>query len=152
MQAMSDFVRSPRNFLLCWLEAPAVRTGVYVGVSLSAVFTAWLYIANRMPLLESLAVPRNITAACFLALFGCLPVFRFFRSPSEMLLSSMLGWGLFTVTYGALCLKFTMLDQYYSTFQVLVMGAIVYLLLATLSWIGTIIWRVRATHSSHPHH
>jgi di/tricarboxylate transporter len=134
------------------LEGVAVRTGVYVGVSLSVIFTAWLIIANRMPMLESLAVPRNLAAACFLALFGCLPVVRFFRSPSEMLLSSMLGWGLFTLTYGVWCLKFTMLDQYYSTFQVFVLGAIVYLLLATLCWIGTIIWRVRATHSSHPRH
>jgi exosortase/archaeosortase len=103
-----------------------------------------------MPLLESLAVPRNIAAASFLALFGCLPLFRFFRSPSELLLSSLLGWGMFTLTYGTLCLKFTMLDQYYSTFRVFVLGSVTYLLLATLCWIGTIIWRVRATHSSHP--
>ena len=152
MQVMSAVVRFPRNLFLSWLESAAVRTGVYVGVSLSVIFTAWLFVANRMPLLESLAVPRNITAACFLALFACLPVFRFFRSPTEMLLSSMLGWGLFALTYGVLCLKFTMLAQYYSTFQVFVLGALVYLLLATLSWIGTIIWRVRATHSSHPRH
>ena len=149
---MSAVVRSPRVFFLCWLEPAGVRTGLYVGVSLSVIFTAWLFVANRMPMLESLAVPRNITAACFLALFASLPILRFFRSPSEMLLSSMLGWGLFTLTYGGLCLKFPMLDQYYSTFQVFVMGAIVYLLLATLAWIGTIIWRVRATHSSHPRH
>jgi hypothetical protein len=149
---MSAVVRSLRNILFYLLEGVAVRTGVYVGVALSVIFTAWLLVANRMPLLESLAVPRNITAACFLALFGCLPVFRFFRAPSEMLLSSMLGWGLFTLTYGVWCLKFTLLDQYYGTFQVFVLGAIVYLLLATLSWIGTIIWRVRATHSSHPRH
>jgi hypothetical protein len=147
---MSAVVRSPGNVLSYLLEGVAVRTGVYVGVALSVIFTAWLVIANRVPMLEPLAVPRNISAACFLALFGCMPVFRFFRSPSEMLLSSLLGWGLFTLTYGGLCLKFTMLDQYYSTFQVFVMGAIVYLLLATLSWVGTIIWRVRATHSSHP--
>lgn len=149
---MSAVVRSPRNVTFYLLEGAAVRTGVYVGLSLSAVFTAWLIVANRVPMLEPLAVPRNITAACFLALFACMPVFRFFRSPSEMLLSSTLGWGLFALTYGGLCLKFTLLDQYYTTLQVFVLGAIVYLLLATLCWIGTIIWRVRATHSSHPHH
>jgi hypothetical protein len=33
-----------------------------------------------------------------------------------------------------------------------VLGAVVYLLGATISWIGTIIWRVRAADISHPHH
>ena len=145
-------VQPSRNAVLDHLAGVGVRTGLYAGVALSLIFTIWLYVANRMPLLESLAVPRNIAAASFLALFGCLPLFRFFRSPSELLLSGLLGWGMFTLTYGTLCLKFTMLDQYYSTFRVFVLGSVIYLLLATLCWIGTIIWRVRATHSSHPRH
>jgi len=149
---MSAMVRPSRNAVLDHLAGVGVRTGLYAGVALSLIFTIWLYVANRMPLLESLAVPRNIAAASFLALFGCLPLFRFFRSPSELLLSGLLGWGMFTLTYGTLCLKFTMLDQYYSTFRVFVLGSVIYLLLATLCWIGTIIWRVRATHSSHPRH
>ena len=134
------------------LKEPGVRTGVFTGLSLSFVFTAWLFVANRMPLLDSLALPRNIVAAALLGLIGGLPVLRFFRSPSELLLSSLLAWGFFSLTYGSLCLKFAMLDQYYSTFQIFVLGSLVYLLLATVSWIGTIIWRVRATDSSQPRH
>jgi hypothetical protein len=129
----------------------AVRTGVYVGVSLSVVFSAWLVTANRVPALERLAVPRNIAAACLLGAIAAIPVLRFFRAPSEMWLSSVLAWGIFTLTYGTLCWQFPMLDQHFTTCQLFVLGAIVYLLLATLSWIGTIVWRVRA-HSSQARH
>lgn len=133
-------------------DGAAIRTGVYVGLSISFIFTAWLVVANRVPVLERFAMPRNVIAASLLVCFGCLPLLRFLRSPAEMLLSNMLAWGIFTLTYGLLCLKFILLDQYYSTFQVFVLGAVIYLLFATLAWIGTIIWRVRATHSSHPRH
>ena len=142
----------PSHPLRQFLDGAAMRTGVYVGLSISFIFTTWLVVANRVPFLERFAMPRNVIAASLLVCFGCLPLLRFLRSPVEMLLSSMLAWGIFTLTYGLLCLKFTLLDQYYSTFQVFVLGAVIYLLFATLSWIGTIIWRVRATHSSHSRH
>jgi hypothetical protein len=40
----------------------AIRTGVYVGVCLTLVFTAWLIVANRAPFLERFALERNIFA------------------------------------------------------------------------------------------
>jgi len=147
---MASFAHSPGRLFLYLLRDAAVRTGVYVGLAFSLVFTAWLFMANSMPVFDGLAAPRNITAACLLGLIASIPVLRFFRSPAEMLLSSVIGWGISTLTYGSLCLKFSLLEQHYSTFEVFVLGAIVYLLLATLSWIGTIIWRVRAASSSHP--
>jgi hypothetical protein len=134
------------------LEDAATRMGVYVGLSLSLIFTLWLVVANRVPALDAFAMPRNLVAASLLLFVSSIPVFRFFRSPSELLLASLLGWGIFTAAYGLLCLKFRLLEQSYSTFHVFVLGAIVYLLLATLSWIGTIIWRVRATGSSGSRH
>jgi hypothetical protein len=145
-------VKFPSHPLRQFLDGAAMRTGVYVGLSISFIFTAWLVVANRVPLLERFSMPRNVIAASLLVCFGCLPLLRFLRSPAEMLLSSMLAWGIFTLSYGLLCLKFSLLDQYYSTFQVFVLGAVIYLLFVTLSWIGTIIWRVRETHSSHPRH
>lgn len=127
-----------------------MSTGLYTGLALSLLFTAWLLVANRMPAFDAVSVPRNVIAAGLLAVAGALPVLRFLRSPAEMLLSSVVAWCFFTLTYGILCLAFPMLDQYYSTFEVFVLGSVIYLLLVTLSWIGTIIWRVRA--SSHPRH
>src|SRR5437879_6998503 len=37
----------------------AIRTGVYVGVCLTLVFSAWLVIANRAPFLERFALERD---------------------------------------------------------------------------------------------
>jgi hypothetical protein len=149
---MAWVARSQRRLLFNLLAAAAVRIGVYVGVSLSLAFTAWLLVANRVPLLEPLSVSRNVVAASILVILACVPLLRFFRTPAAMLLSSMIGWGIFTLTYGSLCLEFSMLDQYYTTSQIFVLGAVIYLLLATLCWIGTIIWKVRATRVSHPRH
>ena len=44
----------------------AIRTGVYVGVCLTLVFTAWVVIANHAPFLERFALERNIAAAVIL--------------------------------------------------------------------------------------
>ncbi|HYA63144.1 MAG TPA: hypothetical protein VED66_08065 [Candidatus Sulfotelmatobacter sp.] len=142
----------PGYHWFAFLKDAATRLGVYVGVALSLIFTMWLLLANRVPFLDAFAMPRNVIAAGLLLFFASIPVLRFYRSPSDLLLSSFLAWGLFTLTYGLLCLKFVLLDQYYSTFQVFVLGTISYLLLVTLSWIGTIIWRVRATDGSHTRH
>ena len=147
---MARFEDSPAGVVVDVLKSAAVRTGVYCGVSLSLIFALWLVIANRVPFLEPLAVIRNFVATSLLLAVASIPVIRFLRSPAEMLLSSVLAWGILTVTYGALCLEFSLLDQYYSTTEIFVLGMLVYLLLATLCWIGAIIWRVRA--SSHPRH
>lgn len=129
----------------------ATRTGVYAGLFLSLVFATWLLIANRVPFLEPIAMERNIIASAFLAVLACVPLFRFYRSPLQLLLSGLLAWGLLTLTYRIFCFKFVLLEEYYSAFHVFVLGALSYLIFATISWIGTIIWRVHAT-SSHTHH
>lgn len=129
----------------------ATRTGVYAGLFLSLVFATWLLIANRVPFLEPIAMERNIIASAFLAVLACVPLFRFYRSPLQLLLSGLLAWGLLTLTYRIFCFRFVLLEEYYSAFHVFVLGALSYLIFATISWIGTIIWRVHAT-SSHTHH
>jgi hypothetical protein len=134
------------------LKDAAVRTGVYTGLSLSMVFSAWLLIANRVSFLDPLAMERNIIAAALLASLACLPVLRFYRAPRDLLLAGLLSWGLLALTYRVFCFKFVLLEEYYSAFHVFVLGAICYLVFATVSWIGTIIWRVHATHSSHTQH
>lgn len=129
-------------------DAP-VRVGLYVGVWLSAVFIAWVLIANRAPFLEPLAQQRNVIATVLLALIAAMPVVRFLRSPGELLISGLLAWGALTLAYGILSLKFVLLQEYYSTFHVFVLGAVAYLLFATLSWIGMIVWRAREAHGTH---
>lgn len=140
---------------LPWFSVPknaAVRTGMYVGLSQSLVFAAWLIIANRVPFLEPLALERNIIGAALIASLACFPVLRFYRTPRDLLLSGLLSWSLLALTYGLFCIKFVLLEEYYSAFHIFVLGAISYFVFATVSWIGTIIWRVHATSSSHTHH
>ena len=130
----------------------SIRTGVYVGVCLTLVFSAWLVIANHAPFLERFALERNIAAAAILGFLAAIPVFRFLRLPGHLLASSLVGWLIFSLGYGALCLIFRGLSNRLSTFQVFMMGAVVYMILTTLCWIVGTIWRAREAHESHPNH
>lgn len=134
------------------LQNAGVRTGIYTGVGLSLAFTTWLYVANRVPELESVAMQRNVIAATVLGVIAAMPVLRFIRSPGNLLVSSLIAWGIFTFTYRGLCIHFSALSDRYSTPQIFTMGAVLYMILATLSWIGTCIWRARESHISHSNH
>jgi len=135
-----------------FLRNVPVRVGIYTGICLSLVFSIWLVLANRAPLLERLALGRNIAAVVFLVLFASLPVLRFYRNPGDLLVSGLLAWTLLSITYRLLCMVFGLLNERYSAFHVFVLGAVVYLICATLSWIGMIIWKVRSADISHLHH
>ena len=123
-----------------WLHAfrnASVRTGVYVGIFLSAVFSGWVILANRVPFFDRFALLRNLAAVVLLALLALIPVLRFWRMPGDLLASSLLGWFLFSVMYRLLCMDFTGLAERYSAIQIFMLGAVVYMLVVTLSWIGT---------------
>src|SRR3974377_2104549 len=92
--SMPVVTNSLRERGLVFWRNPAVRTGIYAGVALSAVFIAWIVIANRVPQLEVLATERNVVAAILLALLAAVPVVRFLRSPAELLASGLLAWGI----------------------------------------------------------
>lgn len=131
------------------LKNAAIRTGVYAGVGLALVFTIWVFAANRVPALESLAQERNLAAAAALLLFAAIPVLRFLRMPGHLLASSLIAWGILAITYRLLSIYFWGLNDRYSAVQVFTLGAVLYMILATLSWIGTCIWRARASDVSH---
>jgi hypothetical protein len=134
------------------LQNAAVGTGVYVGTGLSFIFIVWLLLANYVAFLERFASARNLVAAIFLGSLALVPVFRFFRQPVSLITSSVIAWCFFTIFYRALCLIFSGLSDWHSTFQVFMYGAVVYLIIATVCWIGSIIWRTRSSHISHSNH
>jgi len=134
-----------------FLRNTPVRVGIYTGVCLSVLFSAWVLAANRVPFLEAFAMERNVAAVVVLCFFASLPILRFYRAPWDLLVSGLLGWSILTLVFRLLCVAFVLLDEKYGTFQVFVLGAVVYLIAATLSWIGTIIWRTRAADISHSH-
>ncbi len=128
----------------------SVRVGVYVGVCLSLALSVWIFVANRVPFLERFARERNLAGAALLGLLAVAPVLRFLRSPGNLLASSLVAWTIFSFTYGLLCIFFAHLGDKYSAFLIFMVGFVVYMILATLSWIGALIWRTRERHVSHP--
>lgn len=132
----------------------SVRMGVYVGVCLSAVFSAWVMVANRVSFFEPFALLRNSVAVAALCLLAMIPVVRFWRLPGHLLASSLVSWSILSITYRLLCLYFVSLEARsgYSAVHGFVVGAVAYMLVVTLSWIGTIIRRARASDVSHPNH
>ena len=128
----------------------SVRTGMYVGVFLSTVLSAWVIVANRVPFLERFALPRNVVAVALLGLLAIVPVLRFWRLPGNLLSSSLVGWTILCLTYRLLCVGFPRLQQRMSAVQIFMLGAVVYMLVVTISWIATIIRRARALNESRP--
>jgi hypothetical protein len=128
------------------LHDSGVRTGVGAGFGLAISFAVWLYVANRAPGLERFAFERNIVAAAVLGIFFLVPVIRFMWQPGRLLVSSLVAWSIFSIAYFGLGMYFHALRERYSPVQIFTLGAIVYMILATLSWIGTCIWRVRESY------
>jgi hypothetical protein len=127
----------------------AIRTGVYSGVGLAMVLVAWVFVANRAPALERFALERNVVAAVALVLFASVPALRFLRLPGPLLASSLIAWSILALVYRLLCVVFSGLAERYSAVQIFTLGAVLYMILATLSWIGTCIWRARESNISH---
>ena len=130
----------------------SVRTGIYVGIFLSATFSGWVIVANRVPFFDRFALARNLVAVTLLGLLALIPVLRFWRLPGNLLASSLVGWLIFSVMYRLLSMNFPGLQERYSAVQIFVLGAVLYLIVVTVFWIGTIIRRARASHLSHSNH
>lgn len=146
---MSVRANLPGYRRLQFLRNAAIRTGVYTGVCLSLVFAVWLVIANKVPLLERFALERNIAAAAVLGFLATVPVLRFFRMPGPLLAPSMIAWIFFSLVYRALCIFFSRLSDWRSPLYVFMAGAVVYMILTTLSWIVSICRRAREDDVSH---
>jgi hypothetical protein len=129
-----------------------VRTGACAGVALAIVLTVWLYLANRAPSLEAFAAQRNLVAATAFALSAAIPVLRFLRAPGNLLVAGLIACSILGFTYRALCIHFSALAERYSAIQIFTLGTVVYMLLATLSWVATSVWRLRESGVSHPNH
>ncbi|MGB8474659.1 MAG: hypothetical protein WCE61_11305 [Candidatus Acidiferrum sp.] len=130
----------------------SVRIGIYVGILLSATFSGWVIVANRVPFFDRFALARNLVAVALLGLLALIPVLRFWRLPGNLLASSLVGWLIFSVMYRLLSMNFPGLQERYSAVQIFVLGAVLYLIVVTVFWIGTIIRRARTSHLSHPNH
>jgi len=140
----------PQQFHL--LRNPAVRIGLLVGGGLSLAFSGWIYFANRISVFDRVSIERNLAAAAIMGVLAFIPVLGFFREPGNLLISSLISWSILTATYWTLSMFFSALRDWYSTFEVFMLGAVLYLIASTVSWIGRCIWKARSAHFEHPHH
>jgi hypothetical protein len=134
------------------LKNSAVRIGLLAGAGLSLAFSGWIYLANLVPVFDRIPVERNLAAAAILGVLAFIPVLSFFREPASLLISSLISWSILTATYWTLSMFFSALREWYSPFEVFMLGAVLYLIAATVSWIGRCIWKARSAHFEHPHH
>ena len=146
---MSVRVELPGYDKLGVFHNAAIRTGVYSGLGLSIAFTMWVFVANRIAALEPIAFERNLVGAAAVGLFAAVPVLRFLRLPGHLLASSLISWTIFALTYRALCIRFDGLAARYGAVHVFALGAVLYLILATVSWLGTVLWKALTSHASH---
>jgi hypothetical protein len=130
---------APQQFQV--LRSSAVRIGLLAGGGLSLAFSGWIYLANRVSVFDRISVERNLGAAAIMGVLAFIPVLSFFREPASLLISSLISWSILTVTYWTLSMFFSALREWYSAFEVFMLGAVLYLIAATVSWIGRCIWK-----------
>jgi hypothetical protein len=122
---------------------PAIRMGLCTGAGLSAIFIAWVVVANRVPALEVFAMQRNVAAEAALGFLALLPVVRFMRRPGRLLISGVVAWTLLSLAYWAMAFHFVGLTERWSTFEIFTKGGLAYLIASTLAWVGACAWRAK---------
>ena len=127
----------------------AFRIGIYLGIALSAVLTAWVIVANRVPFLEPFDRERNLAATTLIGLFALVPILRYMSAPRLLLVSGLVGWAMLSACYRLLSLFFPGLSGIRTPTQVLMLGVLFYLISATVAWMISTVWRVRQSDSSH---
>jgi hypothetical protein len=129
----------------------AVRTGMWSGVGMAVVFIVWLFVANRLTVSEKFALERNVVTISILAILFMIPVVRFMWQARRLLASSLTAWWIFSLVYRLLCIAFSGLAERYTPMRVFILGSVVCMILATLSWIVTLVWRTRESHLASHH-
>jgi hypothetical protein len=125
------------------------RIGVYVGTALAMALIAWVIIANRVPFLEPFDRERNLAATTVIGLFALVPIIRYMNAPRSLLLSGLAAWSILSFAYTLLCLYFPGLSGIRTPTQVLMFGALFYLISATVAWMISLVWRVRQSRPPH---
>lgn len=126
-----------------WAHIPWLRTGLWTGIALSLVFVAWLYIANRVPASEDFALIRNAVAAALLLMLMIFPVATYLRFPGRLLASGLTAWTILSLCYRLMEEFFVFLESRVGAFNVFMLGAVIYLLTAVLTWITTVCLSMR---------
>jgi hypothetical protein len=126
-----------------FVRTPAFRLGILLGICFSVVGLVWLLLANRMPYLDQFASERNLALAISFVLLGLVPTCRFMKSPGRSFLSGITAWTILTGMYSVTELVFLRLATRLSAFHLLILGCVVFGLLATLAWVMNLVMVLR---------
>ncbi len=137
----------PGNQWFLWLRSNTIRAGVLVGIYVSAMFVAWLVIANRIPQLAPFATIRNDVAGAIEILLLAIPVVRFRSEPAKLFLSGATAWSVLTLTYMAVEIHFSLLDSRIGPFNLFILGVLSYGLISVFQWVF-----LMCAHARHHHH
>lgn len=118
-----------------WLRNASLRIGVLTGVYLSCVFFSWVFVANRVPELDSFAGTRNLAARAAIILLMAIPVLRFRRQPVRIFVSGLTAWTLLTLTYMAMEMHFSLLESRMGAFHFFMLGTFSYGFVAVFHWV-----------------
>jgi hypothetical protein len=121
----------------------ALRLGLVIGSMLSGVAIAWLLIANRLPALDRLALPRNLAAVALVIIFMLVPVYRFRRYPSHLFTCGLTAWSVLTLVYAILQIPFPRLAVRMGTFHFFMLGAVLLGLASALLWVLHLVLTLR---------
>jgi hypothetical protein len=104
-----------------------LNTGIFTGALLALDMIAALIAANRMPVLESHALERNVAFCGIFVIVMLIPIFRFLNRPVQLFGSAILGWSIFIVAYNLAGMYFSNLFQVLrSPLDALLEGTVVY--------------------------
>ncbi len=129
-----------------WMRNPALRIGVLTGIYLSCTFLAWLLVANHISRLEPYAGERNLVAGAVMILWTLIPVLRFRQEPAKMFVSGLTAWTLFTLTYFAAEIHYTLLGSRMGAPQLFILGGVSYGFVAVFSWVFLLCAEARHRH------
>jgi hypothetical protein len=126
-----------------FVRNPAFSLGVLLGICFSGIGLAWLLLANRVPHLDRFASERNLALAIAFLLLGLVPTCRFMKSPGRSFLSGVTAWAILTGMYCVAELVFPRLATRLSAFHLLILGCVIFGLLATLAWVMNLVIMLR---------
>jgi hypothetical protein len=136
----------PGMRLFLWMRNASLRIGVITGVYLSCVFVAWLFVANRVPQLESFAGIRNLAAGAATMLLMLIPVLRFRREPVRMFVSGLTAWTLLTLAYIGMEMRFSLLESRMGALHIFMLGGVTYGFVAVFDWVFLLCVEARQRH------
>jgi hypothetical protein len=121
-----------------------LKTGIFTGGLLTLDMIAALVAANRMPVLESHALERNVAFCGLFVIIMLIPIFRFLNRPVQLFGSAMLGWSIFIVAYNLAGMYFVNLFQVLrAPLDALLEGMLVYGIIAVGAWVAIMILQAR---------